>query len=194
MQQQPSCPWVGTNPAMIAYHDTEWGVPVHEDRKLFEFITLDAFQAGLSWSCILNKRDNFREALDGFDPSLIARYDDAKIASLLKDPGIIRNRAKIKAAINNARVFLAIQEAQGSFDTYIWSFVGHQPIVNAWTELSQIPVSSPESDAMSRDLKKRGMSFVGTTICYAFMQAAGMVNDHLVSCHRYHSLQSAQMG
>jgi DNA-3-methyladenine glycosylase I len=170
---------------MIKYHDEEWEVPIHDDRKLFEFITLDAFQAGLSWNCILNKRENFRKALDNFVPQIIAEYDDAKIALLMADNGIIRNRAKIAATIGNARAFLAIQQQYGSFDKYIWQFTNGKTIMNRWTELKAIPTSSPESDAMSKSLKQAGFRFVGTTICYAFMQAAGMVNDHLVECFRY---------
>lgn len=174
---------------MIDYHDHEWGVPLFDDNKLFEFITLDAFQAGLSWSCILHKRENFRAAFDGFDPTRIAMFDESRIEALLANAGIIRNRRKIEATIKNARVFLGIQSEFGSYSNYLWGFVDHEPIVNQWTDLAQIPVSSPESDAMSRDLKKRGMSFVGTTICYAFMQAAGMVNDHLLSCPRHSEVQ-----
>jgi len=179
------CDWVGKDPLMIDYHDQEWGVPLHDDRKLFEFIVLDGFQAGLSWSCIIKKRENFRLAFDDFDPALISRYDEPKVNDLLLDPGIIRNRLKIQAAIRNARVYEDIQNEKGSFDAYIWSFVDGIPIRNCWQNSQEIPVSSSQSDAMSSDLKKRGMSFVGSTICYAFMQAAGLVNDHLVSCYRY---------
>lgn len=179
------CPWVGASELMVRYHDEEWGVPIHDDRKLFEFITLDAFQAGLSWNCILNKRENFRKAFDNFQPELIAEYGEAKINELIADSGIIRNRAKIVATIGNAKAFLAIQQQHGSFDKYIWQFTYGKTTVNSWTELSAIPTSSPESDAMSKSLKQAGFRFVGTTICYAFMQAAGMVNDHLISCFRY---------
>lgn len=179
------CPWVGTSELMIKYHDEEWGVPLHDDRKLFEFITLDAFQAGLSWACIINKRENFRLAFDNFDAAKIALYGDAKISQLLENSGIIRNKAKINATITNARCFLEIQAQFGSFDKYIWQFTKGKTLVNKCAELSHVPVNSPESDAMSKDLKKRGFKFVGTTICYAFMQAAGMVNDHLLTCFRY---------
>ena len=179
------CPWVGMDDRMIQYHDTEWGVPLHDDRKLFEFITLDAFQAGLSWACILNKRENFRKALDNFQPEKIAEYSDEKVAELLSDSGIVRNRLKISATIGNAKAYLKIQEEFGSFDAYIWQFTDYKTLDFGYTDLAQIPVSSPESDRMSKDLKKRGFRFVGTTICYAFMQAAGMVNDHLLSCFRH---------
>jgi DNA-3-methyladenine glycosylase I len=170
---------------MIRYHDTEWGVPLHDDRRLFEFLVLDGFQAGLSWSTILNKRDNFRRAFDNFDPVEISSYRRKKIGSLLKDTGIIRNRLKIETSITNARAFLDIQKQFGSFDKYIWQFVDHKPIVNKWRKMKDIPANTTESDAMSKDLKKRGFKFVGTTICYAFIQAAGMVNDHIISCYRY---------
>jgi DNA-3-methyladenine glycosylase I len=172
---------------MTAYHDNVWGTPLHDDRKLFEFIILDAFQAGLSWSTILNKRANFEAAFDGFDPEKVAIYDDKKIAELLNNPGIIRNKSKINAAVNNAIAFLKIQEEFGSFDKYIWQFVDGKTIVNNRTE-DMIPVSSPESDLMSKDLRERGFKFVGTTICYSFMQAAGMVNDHIEDCFRYKDL------
>ncbi len=170
---------------MIEYHDTEWGVPVHDDRKLFEFMVLDAFQAGLSWSIVLKKRENFRKALSDFDYAKIAKYNQKKIDRLIADPGIIRNKLKISATVANAKAFLKIQKEFGSFDKYIWSFTDGKTIKNKWKTLAQIPVSTKESDAMSNDLKKRGFKFVGSTICYAFMQAAGMVNDHLVSCFRY---------
>ncbi len=173
---------------MVEYHDTEWGVPLHDDRKLFEFMVLDAFQAGLSWSTILHRRENFRTAFKGFDPRKVARFTQPDIQRLLADPGIIRNRLKVEAAIKNARAFLTVQDEFGSFDRYIWSFVGHKPVPNKWRAPSQIPVSSPQSDEMSKDLQARGFSFAGTTICYAFMQAAGMVNDHLVSCHRHREI------
>jgi DNA-3-methyladenine glycosylase I len=170
---------------MIEYHDTEWGVPVHDDRKLFEFMVLDAFQAGLSWSIVLKKRENFRKAFSDFGYTKIAKYNQKKIDRLIADPGIIRNKLKIAATVANARAFLRIQSEFGSFDKYIWSFTGGKTIKNKWKTLAQIPVSTKESDAMSKDLKTRGFKFVGSTICYAFMQAAGMVNDHLVSCFRY---------
>ncbi|MHC1706988.1 MAG: DNA-3-methyladenine glycosylase I [Bacteroidales bacterium] len=176
------CPWPGNDGLMNQYHDEEWGVPLHDDRKLFEFMVLDAFQAGLSWKTVLHKRENFRKALDNFEAEKIALYSQEKTDSLLQDAGIIRNKAKINATISNARVFLDIQKEFGTFDAYIWQFTGYKTIDNKLKDLTQIPVSSPESDAMSKDLIKRGFKFVGTTICYAFMQAAGMVNDHLENC------------
>ena len=179
------CDWPGENKLMIEYHDTEWGVPLHDDRKLFEFLLLDNAQAGLSWQTILNKRENYRKAFDNFDPAKIARYNQRKITSLLNNPGIVRNRLKVKSAVTNARVFLEIQAEFGSFDAYIWQFVNGTPIRNRWKNLKDIPATSPESDAMSKDLKKRGFKFVGSTICYAFMQSTGMVNDHLVCCYRH---------
>jgi len=179
------CPWPADNPLMIAYHDTEWGVPLHDDRRLFEFMILDAFQAGLSWNTILNKRENFRMALDDFDPSRIARYDKRKVARLLNDSGIVRNRLKIAGTIANARSFLQIQKEFGSFDKYIWQFVDGHSRKNKWRTIKQIPSKSAESDRMSNELKLRGFKFVGSTICYAFMQAAGLVNDHLESCFRH---------
>ncbi len=183
------CPWPAKdNELMIAYHDTEWGVPLHDDQKLFEFIVLDSFQAGLSWSTILNKRENFREAFDNFDPGRIARFERRKILKLTLDQGIVRNKAKILATINNARCFNNIQMEYGSFDKYIWQFSGGKPVVNKWRTLSQIPAKTKQSDQMSAELKSRGFQFVGSTICYAFMQAAGMVNDHLVDCFRYKEL------
>jgi DNA-3-methyladenine glycosylase I len=175
---------------MIAYHDAEWGVPLHDDRKLFEFMLLDAFQAGLSWEIILKKRENFRRAMHDFDPGKIARYTQKDLDRLLTDEGIIRNRLKLQAAITNAQRFLELQMEFGSFDWYIWQFVGGTPIVNKWKSLAQIPAKTKESDAMSADLKKRGFKFVGSTICYAFMQAAGMVNDHVVGCHRYREINA----
>ncbi|MFP4024980.1 MAG: DNA-3-methyladenine glycosylase I [Thiohalospira sp.] len=178
------CGWA-KKPLDIEYHDNEWGVPVHDDQKLFEFLVLDAFQAGLSWSTILAKRENFRKAFDQFDYQKIARYDQKKIDMLLQDAGIIRNKLKINAAISNAKAFLKVQEGFGSFGQYIWTFTDGKTIVNQWKEMIEVPATSKESDAMSKDLKKRGFKFVGSTICYAFMQAAGMVNDHLVSCFRY---------
>ncbi len=179
------CPWPGNDPLYVAYHDQEWGVPLHDDRALFEFLVLDGMQAGLSWGLILKKRDNFRQAFDFFEPQRLATYDERKVAELLANPGIIRNRLKIEAAIQNGRAFLEIQAQFGSFDAYIWQFVGGRPKKNAWRTLAEIPSRSAESDAMSQDLKLRGFRFVGTTICYAFMQAAGLVNDHLVDCFRY---------
>jgi DNA-3-methyladenine glycosylase I len=179
------CDWPGENKLMIEYHDTEWGVPTHDDRKLFELLMLDNAQAGLSWQTILNKRENYRKAFDNFNPAKIARYNKRKITSLLNNPGIIRNRLKIEAAITNARAVLKIQKEFGSFDAYIWQFVNGTPIRNRWKTLKQIPATSPESDAMSKALKKRGFKFVGSTICYAFMQSAGLANDHLTCCFRY---------
>jgi len=183
--QNKTCSWPGNSPLMNKYHDEEWGVPVHDDRKLFEFIVLDGFQAGLSWSTILNKRENFRKAFDNFDAEVIANYDEVKIESLLQDAGIIRNKLKIRATVSNAKYFLEAQKEFGTFGKYIWQFTGGKTIVNKCRKLEDIPVSTKESDAMSKDLKKRGFKFVGTTICYAFMQAAGMVNDHMVDCFRY---------
>lgn len=179
------CGWAGNDPLYIEYHDREWGVPVHDDRTLFEFLILEGAQAGLSWYTILQKRDNYRRAFDNFDPAAVAAYDEQKIAELLANPGIVRNRAKIASAINNARAFLRVQEEFGSFDRYIWQFVGGQTLQNHWNDLSEVPSRTAESDAMSKALKKRGFSFVGSTICYAFMQATGMVNDHVTSCFRY---------
>ena len=179
------CDWSVTDPLYIKYHDTEWGVPVHEDRKMFEFIVLEGAQAGLSWLTVLRKRENYRKAFDGFDPAKVARYDNAKIRELLKNSGIIRNELKIKSAISNAREFLRIREEFGSFSSYMWDFVGGKAKKNRWTRMSQLPAHSKESDALSRDLHGRGFRFFGTTICYAHMQATGMVNDHLAYCFRY---------
>ena len=179
------CPWVDlTKPDYVEYHDREWGVPVHDDRLLFEFLCLKAFQAGLSWYTILRKRDNFRAAFDGFDPEKIAAYGEAKIQELLQDSGIIRNRAKVLAAVNNAGRFLDLQKEFGSFDRYIWGFVDYQPIVHTLQKLEDYPASTGESEQLSRDLKKRGFKFLGPTVCYAHMQATGMVNDHTVNCFR----------
>ena len=169
------CQWAGTDPLYVAYHDLEWGVPVHDDRLLFEFLVLEGAQAGLSWSTILKKRAAYRAAFDGFDPAIVAAYDDAKVAELLANPGIVRNRAKIASAIGNARAFLAVQQEFGSFDAYIWQFVNGRPRQNSWRSLAEIPASTSESEAMSKDLRKRGFTFVGPTICYAHMQATGMV-------------------
>ena len=184
------CQWAGTDPLYVAYHDLEWGVPVHDDRTIFEFLILEGAQAGLSWSTILKKRDAYRAAFDNFDPAVVAAYDETKVAELLANPGIVRNRAKIASAIKNAQAFLAVQQEFGSFDAYIWQFVGGQPRQNNWRSLSEIPASTPESEAMSKDLRKRGFNFVGPTICYAHMQATGMVNDHTVDCFRYSELSS----
>ncbi len=183
------CTWPGSDELMVAYHDNEWGVPLHDDRTLFEFLILDGFQAGLSWRTILNKRENFRAAFDGFDVERIARYRKPKIERLLKDAGIVRNRMKVEATVANAKAFLKAQEEHGSFDSYIWQFVAGTPKQNRWRSMKQIPASTPASDRMCKDLKDRGFKFVGTTICYAFMQAAGMVNDHVVTCFRYDQLK-----
>ena len=179
------CAWPGTDPLYVAYHDEEWGVPVYEDRALFAKLLLDGAQAGLSWITILRKRENYYCAFDDFDPHKMAVYGDEKIASLLADAGIVRNRAKVNAFVKNARAYLDLQAERGSFSDYLWGFVGGAPIVNRWEDLSQLPAISPESEAMSKALKKRGFSFVGPTICYAYMQATGMVNDHIVTCFRY---------
>jgi DNA-3-methyladenine glycosylase I len=178
------CRWA-SNPLSIQYHDREWGVPQHDDRRLFEFLILEGAQAGLSWDTILKKRENYRKAFDGFDPATVARYDRRKAQALLRDEGIVRNRLKVASAIANARAFLEVQKEFASFDRYIWQFVGGKPRINARRLGGKIPASTAESDAMSKDLKKRGFNFVGSTICYAFMQATGMVNDHAVECFRY---------
>lgn len=182
------CEWAGT-PLLSAYHDEEWGVPVHDDHILFEFLILEGAQAGLSWETILRKRDNYRRAFDNFDPEIVARYGEEKVEEFLGNPGIIRNRLKIAAAIRNAQAFLAVQKEFGSFDRYIWGFVGGKPIQNKWNGLQDLPATTEQSDAMSSDLKRRGFKFVGSTICYAFMQATGMVNDHTVNCFRYAQLR-----
>ena len=179
------CAWAGNRDHDVRYHDEEWGVPVHNDNILFEFLILEGFQAGLSWTTILKKRENFRRAFDDFNATKIANYNEQKVASLLTDKGIVRNKLKIRSAISNAQHFLDIQKEFGAFDSYIWQFTGGTPIVNKRNSMSDIPVSTVESDAMSKDLKKRGFKFVGTTICYAFMQATGMVNDHVVDCFRF---------
>jgi len=181
---KPRCAWI-SDPLMQQYHDEEWGVPLHDDRKLFEYMVLDAFQAGLSWKTVLNKRENFRNAFDDFNPVIITGYNETKYESLLADTGIIRNRAKIRATITNAKAFITVQKEFGSFDKYIWSFVNYQPVKNSWKSLSELPARTEISDIMSKDLAKRGFKFAGSTICYAFMQAAGMVNDHVVGCFRY---------
>jgi DNA-3-methyladenine glycosylase I len=181
------CAWAQNEPA-IAYHDKEWGTPIHDDRTLFEFLILEGAQAGLSWNTILNKRENYRAAFDRFDPELVARYDRRKIQQLLRNPGIVRNKLKIASAVANAKAFLLVQQEFGSFDRYIWQFVDGKPRINAWKATKQLPAKTKESDAMSKDLKKRGFNFVGSTICYAFMQAVGMVNDHVVECFRYNAL------
>lgn len=180
------CAWAGGgNPLMLEYHDREWGVPVHDDRKHFEFLLLEAAQAGLSWAIVLNKREGYRRAFSEFDPEKVARYTKARVERLMADPSIVRNRLKIEAAVRNAKAFLAIQQEFGSFDAYCWRFVDGQPKRNRWKTMKEIPATSPESDAFSKDLKRRGLSFVGSTVVYAHMQAIGMVNDHLVGCFRY---------
>ena len=188
MSEPRRCGWAGTDPRMIAYHDQEWGVPVHDERLLFEFLTLEGAQAGLSWSTILNKRDAYREAFAGFDPAKVARFDKRRIERLLGNEGIVRNRLKIESTVSNARAFLELQREPGGFDRFVWGFVGGAPKVNRWRSSRNVPASTRESDALSAALKQRGFRFVGSTICYAFMQATGLVNDHLVSCERYESL------
>ena len=190
---RPRCAWPLSGALMVAYHDEEWGVPQHDDRRLFEYIVLDAFQAGLSWAVILNKREGFRRAFADFDPARIAQFTERDVERLVADPGIVRNRQKIQAAIGNARAFLRLQERYGSFDAYIWQFVGGRPKVNRWRTLKQLPARTAESDAMSEALKAEGFKFVGSTICYAFMQAAGMVNDHVVRCYRWGEVQEKQV-
>ena len=184
----PRCPWGTGDPLYLAYHDTEWGVPIHDDRRLFELLNLEGAQAGLAWITILRKRDGYRLAFDGWDPAVIAAYDEADEARLLADPGIVRNRAKVRAAIGNARAYLSLADAPGAFDRYLWSFVDGRPVVNAWRSLSEIPAETDASRALSRDLRAGGFSFVGPTIVYAFMQSAGLVNDHLVRCFRHADL------
>ncbi len=182
------CSWCGDDPRYVAYHDEEWGVPVYDDRTLFEFLILEGAQAGLSWSTILNKREGYREAFDDFDPAMVARYDDHKTAELLANPGIVRNRLKVASAVSNARAFLEVQHERGSFSDYIWSFVGGLPIQNSWRSLAEIPAKTPLAETISKDLKKRGFRFVGPTIVYAHLQATGVVNDHLADCFRYHEV------
>ncbi len=191
MNEVRRCGWAGADPRMIAYHDTEWGVPVHDDRLLFEFLILEGAQAGLSWSTILNKRDAYREAFSGFDPAKVARFDRRRLDRLLTNAGIVRNRLKIESAVTNARAFLDLQREAGSFDRFVWGFVGDSPKINRWRSLRNVPASTRESDALSDALKQRGFRFVGSTICYAFMQATGLVNDHLVSCEQYGASGSA---
>jgi DNA-3-methyladenine glycosylase I len=181
------CAWASGD-LSVRYHDEEWGVPVHDDRRLFEFLILEGAQAGLSWNTILSKRDNYRSAFDGFDPRVVATYDRKKIQQLLRNDGIVRNRLKVVSAVGNAKVFLRVQQEFGGFDRYIWQFVDGKPRVNSWKGLGQVPARTAESDAMSEQLKRRGFNFVGSTICYAFMQAVGMVNDHIVTCFRYRAL------
>jgi len=184
------CRWATTD-LSIPYHDTEWGVPLHDDQRLFEFLVLEGAQAGLSWETILKKRDTYRTAFDDFDPARVARYTTRKVEKLLADPGIVRNRLKVESAVSNAKAFLDIQKEHGSCDAYVWRFVDGKPRVNTWTALGQVPASTSQSDAMSKDLKKRGFRFVGSTICYAFMQATGMVNDHATNCFRYRQVGSS---
>ncbi len=188
MKEKTRCGWSTSDPLYIAYHDHEWGVPVHDDRKLFEMLILEGAQAGLSWITILRKRENYRRAFDNFDPEKVARYNATKVRELLKNEGIVRNRLKIDAAVSNARVFLVVRKEFGSFDRYIWQFVGGQQQRAKRKSMKTIPATTPESDAMSKDLKKRGFRFVGSTICYAFMQAVGMVNDHITECFRYNKV------
>jgi len=183
------CPWTGSDPLYIKYHDSEWGRPVHDDRKLFEMLTLEGAQAGLSWITILRKRENYRKAFGSFDPKKVARYDKKKIAMLMKDAGIVRNRLKIESTVSNAQAFLEVQREFGSFDKYIWRFLNGKPKRTSWKAMKHLPSKTPASDAMSKDLKKRGFRFVGSTICYAFMQACGLVDDHLVTCFRYRGMQ-----
>ena len=185
------CAWAGDDPLYVAYHDTEWGVPARDDDRLFEFLILEGAQAGLSWITVLRKRENYRRAFDGFDPEKIARYGKSKIARLMRDAGIVRNRLKIEGAIANARAFLDVRDEFGSFARYMWDFVDGRPIQNRWKSLKQIPATTRKSDAMSRDMKARGFKFVGSTICYAHMQACGMVNDHLVYCFRHREVARA---
>jgi DNA-3-methyladenine glycosylase I len=186
------CPWSLGSPAYLSYHDQEWGVPVHDDRTLFEFLILEGAQAGLSWSTILGKRENYRRAFDNFDVECIARYGARKQAALLADPGIVRNRLKIEAAVGNARTALALRERHGSLDAYLWGFVDGRPIRNRWRRVDQVPASTAVSDSMSKDLRREGFRFVGSTICYAFMQAVGMVNDHLTTCFRHPAVASLE--
>lgn len=183
------CPWPGDDPLMVAYHDEEWGVPLYDDDKIFEFLVLEGMQAGLSWQTVLRKRENFRAAFCGFEPARIARYNNKSVERLLKDAGIIRNRRKIEAAIGNARSFLAVRDEFGSFSAYIWGFTGGRPVVNRWKSLSELPAETPLAQGISKDLKRRGFRFVGPTIVYAYLQATGMVNDHLVSCFRHREVQ-----
>jgi DNA-3-methyladenine glycosylase I len=186
------CEWAGSDPLYIQYHDEEWGVPLHDDRKLFEFLVLEGAQAGLSWITILRKRKNYRRAFAGFDPQKVARFTPARIQKLLADPGIVRNRAKVESAVKGARLFLEVAAEFGSFDKYIWSFTAGRTICNRWRTLAELPARTPEAEAMSRDLKKRGFKFVGPVICYAFMQAIGMVNDHVIGCFRHQELSQGE--
>jgi DNA-3-methyladenine glycosylase I len=189
MCEKVRCPWAGTDPLYRSYHDLEWGVPVGDDRKLFEFLILEGAQAGLSWITILKKRENYRRGFAEFDPEKVAAFTETEIAALLTDPGLIRNRRKVEAAARNARAFLAVAEEYGSFAAYIWQFVDGAPRQNAWPSLSDVPIYTPEAEAMSRELRRKGFIFVGPTICYSFMQAVGMVNDHLIECFRHEEVQ-----
>ena len=189
---KPRCAWCGTDPLYVQYHDEEWGVPVHDDHKHFEFLILEGAQAGLSWITILRKREGYREAFADFDPARVARYGKREFAHLMKNPGIVRNRLKIESAAKNARAFLAVQDEFGSFDKYVWRFVGGQPIQNRWKHMKQLPARTSESDALSKDLKRRGFTFVGSTIIYAHMQAIGMVNDHVIDCYRHKTLAKSR--
>jgi DNA-3-methyladenine glycosylase I len=191
VKQLIRCGWCGTDPLYVAYHDEEWGIPVRDDRTLFEFLILEGAQAGLSWSTILNKREGYRRLYDGFDPEVVARYDEARIAELLTDPSIVRNRAKVRASVANAQAFLAVQDEFGSFSDYIWRFVDGEPIQNTFKTLAELPAKTPLAETISKDLKRRGFSFVGPTIVYAHMQATGMVNDHVVSCFRHAEVASS---
>ncbi len=188
MRQPVRCAWAGTDPRMIVYHDTEWGVPVHDDHRLFEFLVLEGAQAGLSWQTILNKRDSYRKAFANFDPARVARFDRRRIEALLADPGIVRNRLKVESTVSNAKAVLEVQREFGSLDRYLWDLAGTAPTAKPRTRSASIPASTPASDTLSKALKQRGFRFVGTTICYAFMQATGMVNDHLTTCFRYRQL------
>jgi DNA-3-methyladenine glycosylase I len=193
MMELERCAWAVSERA-ICYHDLEWGVPVHNDRTLFEFLTLEGAQAGLSWETILARREGYRAAFAEFDPARVARFTPEEVARLLQDPGIIRNRLKVESTVSNARAFLQVQETEGSFDAFLWGFVGGTPRINAWKSLSETPAATPESDVLSKELRRRGFRFVGSTICYALMQAVGMVNDHLVTCPRYPQLGGGQKG
>ncbi len=188
MSELHRCGWAGNDPLYIRYHDEEWGVPIYDDQQLFEFLILEGAQAGLSWITILRKREGYRRAFDGFDAAKIARYDDHKVAELLNDSGIVRNRLKIGAAITNAKAYLDLRQREGTFSDFIWGFVDGKPKINAWPSMKDVPANTPQSDAMCKALKKRGFKFVGTTICYAFMQAAGLVNDHITPCFRHREL------
>ncbi|MGA2654746.1 MAG: DNA-3-methyladenine glycosylase I [Gammaproteobacteria bacterium] len=194
MDNKPRCAWVNHDPLYIEYHDHEWGVPIYDDHLLFEFLILEGAQAGLNWLTVLKKRDNYREAFDHFDPEKIAKYNDKKIAGLLNNPGVIRNRLKINAAVTNAKAYLQVKQEWGRFSDYIWHFVDGKPIKNHWKSIKQVPATSLISDAMSKDLKKRGFKFVGSTICYAFMQAVGMVNDHTMDCFCYSQIANSKKG